>query len=198
MNRFSLEEYWDRYGTHELEETEFWQAIQKLPALSVSGPWLCGGAVRRFVSNVPLDSDFDLFFSSKEQHDQVVDWMKKKKAKLLSSNDFNTTYLLNELKIQLIHINYYENIAEVLESFDFSLCKFGFDGEDLTLGDWTLWDVARKRLVPENITYATSTLRRIIKYTNQGFTICSGGLAHILQSVVDNPEKIQQDIEYID
>lgn len=198
MNKFSLDDYWNRYGSEDFEETDFNKAVKKLPKLGKNGPWLCGGAVRRFISGVELDSDYDLFFASEEQMEKTIQHIKDKKGKKISENDFNTTYLFKGLKVQLIHISYYNSIDDVLDSFDFSLCKFGYDGKSITVGDWTLWDVARKKLVPENITYATSTLRRIIKYTRQGFTICGGGLGHILQSVVDNPEIIQQDIEYID
>src|SRR3546814_11060115 len=82
-----------------------------------------------------------------------------------------------ELKVQAIRIAFHETLESVLESFDFSICQCGYDGTDILLGQWTLFDLASKRLVPGQLRYGTSSLRRVIKYTRQGYTICSGGLA---------------------
>ena len=90
------------------------------------------------------------------------------------------------------------SLGAVIDSFDFSICQFGFDGEDLFLGDWALFDMARKRLVPGKVTFGTSTLRRVIKYTRQGYTICGGGLASILEQVAADPTIIQAGVEYVD
>ncbi|MCR9214805.1 MAG: hypothetical protein NXI13_13900 [Proteobacteria bacterium] len=198
MESFTISEFCERYGPAEIEETDFGKALKILPDLYAEGPWLAGGAVRRFVSNKPQDSDFDLFFASEGQMEEVKQKLLDAGAKVKNTNDFNTTLLHKKLLIQLIHIQYYESLEDTLNNFDFSLCKFGYDGTEIVVGKWSMWDLANKRLVPEDISYATSTLRRIIKYTRQGFTICSGGLAHILTQVVQNPEIIQQEIEYID
>ena len=125
-------------------------------------------------------------------------------AKKTADGAFNVTFLLPkgdegpELKVQAIRLSFQGSLEETIEAFDFSLCKFGFDGERFVAGEWSLFDLASKRLVPDKITYGTSTLRRIIKYTRQGYTICAGGLANILQQVADNPEIIQSEIEYVD
>lgn len=101
-------------------------------------------------------------------------------------------------KIQLITFRYFDTIEETIESFDFSLCKLGYDGENLHLGTYALFDIANKNLVPEKITYATSSIRRIIKYTNKGYKICSGGIADVLQQIISNPSILQSETEYID
>jgi hypothetical protein len=66
------------------------------------------------------------------------------------------------------------------------------------MGDWSLYDPARKRLVPHHGTYGVSTILRIIKYCNQGYTVCSGGLAQILDEVAKNPATINAETRYID
>ena len=88
--------------------------------------------------------------------------------------------------------------VKTLDSFDFSLCQCGYDGTNLLFGDWALFDIASKRLVPGRIRYGTSSLRRIIKYTRQGFSICSGGLAHMLEQIAADPSIIQAEVEYVD
>jgi len=172
--------------------------------LSPQGPWIAGGSVRRLIAGLPQESDFDFFFANEEQFTAFCDDLKSRGAIKVSENTFNATYNLPksedgpELKVQAIRLSYFGTIRETIEAFDFSLCKFGFDGENLSFGLWSLYDLASKRLVPDTISFGTSTLRRIIKYTGQGYTICSGGLAAILQQVADNPAIIQSDVEYID
>lgn len=211
----SLDNFWKRYGHDDYEETDFAKALGRLPSISETGPWLAGGSVRRLITSKAQDSDFDFFFRDQAQFDAFCSDLKASGAVKINENDFNITFRLpasdpkpvdldtfegggSELKVQAIKIKFYETLETVLESFDFSLAQFGYDGERLVFGEWSLFDTASKRLVPEKISYGTSTLRRIIKYTKQGFTICGGGLANILEQVVDNPSIIQSKVEYID
>lgn len=211
----SLDTFWARYGHKEYEETDFARALERLPKIKPSGPWLAGGSVRRLLVNQPQDTDFDFFFKDQAQFDEFCGSMKSLGASVLNENDFNITFTVPsvaakpigedefspagpELKVQAIRIAFYGTVEETVDSFDFSICQAAFDGNRLILGDWTLFDLANKRLVPGQIRYGTSSLRRMIKYTRQGFTVCSGGLADMLEQVVNNPEIIQQNVEYID
>ncbi len=215
MSSFSLDAYWSRYGKSDYEATALAKALDRLPSISPEGPWVAGGSIRRLIAELPQDSDFDFFFADEAQFNAFVEDMKKRGAKVSAENDFNITFRLPaaeaqpigedefsaagpELKVQAIRLAYHPTLLETIEAFDFSLCKFGFDGENIVCGQWSLFDLANKRLVPDKISFGTSTLRRIIKYTRQGYTICSGGLASILQQVVDDPSIIQSEIEYVD
>lgn len=212
---FTLDDFWGRYGHTDFEATEFARALERLPTVSKDGPWVAGGSVRRLVSRQPQDSDFDFFFKSQEQFDAFCAAMEKSGAARANENDFNVTFDLPAvkpkpvdegaftpggpaLKVQAIRIAFHESLEAVIESFDFSICQAGFDGERIVFGPWTLFDLANKRLVPGKIRYGTSSLRRVIKYTRQGFTICGGGLAEMLEQVVANPSIIQREVEYVD
>ena len=215
MQTFALDAFWDRYGRQEFEETEFYKALDRLPAISADGPWVAGGSVRRLISRLPQDSDFDFFFRDQAQFDAFAGDMKKRGASISNENDFNITFTLPavkakpiddgvfspagpELKVQAIRMAFHDSLSAVLDSFDFSLCQCGYDGSNLLFGDWALFDIASKRLVPGRIRYGTSSLRRIIKYTRQGFSICSGGLAHMLEQIAADPSIIQAEVEYVD
>lgn len=215
MQRISLDAFWARYGHEEFGDTDFARALKRLPSTSKEGPWVAGGSVRRLISGLPQESDFDFFFKDQAQFEAFCEDLKGRGARQTAENDFNITFMLPavsakpvdqdefeaagpELKVQAIRIAFYESLDAVIGSFDFSICQCGYDGSNLHVGQWTLWDVAKKRLVPEQITYGTSTVRRIIKYTRQGFTICGGGIAAILEQVVERPEIIQREVEYID
>lgn len=215
MQRFSLDAFWARYGHQDYDATDFAKALARLPKVSPEGPWLAGGSIRRLISRQPQDSDFDFFFRDQEQFDAFCASIKAAGGKSVSDSDFNVTFRIPaaepkpigenefepggpELKVQAIRIAFHENIDTVLDSFDFSICQTGFDGTDFVFGSWTLFDIASKRLIPGKLRYGTSSLRRVIKYTRQGFTICGGGLANILEQVVDDPSIIQSNVEYVD
>lgn len=213
--RITFAAFWDRYGRQEFESTDFAMALARLPAIGPDGPWLAGGSVRKLISRLPQDSDFDFFFKDEAQFKAFCEAVKEKGGKQVSESDFNITFRLPaveakpieddkfspagpELKVQAIRIAYHETLDAVLDSFDFSICQCGYDGTDFLFGQWALWDIANKRLVPGQLRYGTSSLRRVIKYTRQGFTICGGGLADMLEQVVEHPEIIQREVEYVD
>lgn len=52
--------------------------------------------------------------------------------------------------------------------------------------------------VIHKITYGVSTVRRLLKYSKQGYTVCSGALAAILNEVVTHPEVIHAETAYVD
>jgi hypothetical protein len=212
MIKVTTEEIVSRLPQESLNSTDLGKAIARLPKLSVAGPWLAGGSIRRTVANQEQESDFDFFFLNAEQVLQFSKDLVAFGAVEKSRNEQNILFIMPskieivddrkihhpELKIQLINFRYYNGIEEVLDSFDFTLCQFGFDGTHFYASDFALWDVARKKLVPHTITFATSSLRRLIKYTSQGYTICGGALAQILQQVADNPTIIQSEMLYLD
>lgn len=205
-----------------VEEVPIIKTIEDIYHPHVLGPWVAGGSIRRIFSGEEQNSDIDYFFNNENQLKDFKEYLERKDsgAILRGSNDMNHSYVLPatketvydsetgnetpftkfvpEQKIQLIHFRYYNNPQDVIDSFDYTLSQFLYDGESFHFGDFALFDVARKRLVPHKISYAASTLRRMLKYANQGYTICAGGLGEILGQVADNPSIINQGVQYID
>ena len=211
--KLKMEEVLKRIGKESFGDTFLAKCLSRLPDVKPDGPWIAGGAVRKTMIGEHLDTDFDFFFGNQTQKDLFVDELVEKGASKFSGNETNEVYILPcevpdemegegvklpEMKIQVITLRYYSSLEDVIGSFDFTICQFGWDGDSICVGDFSLWDVARKRLVPLQITYAASSIRRLIKYARQGYTVCGGALGEILNQVVENPEIIQQDTQYID
>lgn len=169
--------------------------------LSKDGPWLAGGLLRRLLMNQDLDSDVDIFCKNAEQYDMLV---KNIGLKPIKENEHNSTYLLpinkeKSIELQIIKIGPYESPVSLIDSFDFTLCQLAYDGEMLYLGEFTLFDLMRKRIVINKITSHVASLRRLIKYTHQGFYACNGCLTQFLELAAENPEVIQNNaLKYID
>lgn len=187
----------------------------------ITGPWVAGGSVRRYVCALP-HSDFDVFFATQEQHQLFLDRIRRE-AKVISERNTatNTTFvvripdphqhfvpsLLNdkqmepatiEVTIQAIRHAFYASPEAVINTFDFTMCQWVTDGDELAVGEFTLWDTARKRLALHEVTLAVSTLRRVLKYSSQGFTACTGMLTDLLERVARNPEIINASIISMD
>lgn len=215
MQTFSFDTFFARSSDVLPDDHELFKALDRLPAVSSAGPWLAGGAIRRTLLRQPLDSDFDFFFAAQEQFDAFALALTAAGGWTVSKNEHNTTFrlpskapasigpdefsgYLPEITVQAITTRWYDNLDDVLNSFDFTICQFGYDGTRLVAGDYALWDLGRKRLVPHRLTYGTASLRRLLKYTKQGFTICGGGLSDFLEKVAADPSVIQRETLYID
>lgn len=185
-------------------ETDFSVALSRLPNVTPPGPWVAGGSVRGLFARTSMDSDFDFFFSNADQASVFTSAVEVAGALLKSKNDKNSTWIIPasqagpEIRVQAVTFAYFESMQKVIESFDFTICQFAFDGTHFEVGEFSLWDVARKRIVPARITFGVSSLRRLLKYGRQGYTICGGALADVMQQIVDNPSIIHAETQYID
>jgi hypothetical protein len=201
-----------RLGIDSFDETILGKILSRIPGPTESR-WIAGGAIRRTIAGLSLDSDIDFFFKDENALNAWEKEVTEKGASLLSRNDKNRTYVLPtkivdgmddkntylpELKLQAINFQYFVSPEAVIDCFDFTICQFAFDGSNVYMGDWSLYDLARNKLVPHRVTFGVSTIRRLIKYCNQGYTVCSGGLARILEEVAENPSIINAETLYID
>lgn len=166
-----------------------------------TGPFLVGGSVRRFVMKQPQDSDFDVGFSNAEQLEESTVCILEKGAKQTTDTDFYRGFTVEisgkERVVQFLKVAY-GSASDVIDSFDFTICQTAYDSTSLIFGDYTLYDLGRKRLAIHKVTHVKSTIRRMLKYGKQGFTVCNGCINSILNAVVTNPSLTGSDIQYVD
>ena len=199
--RYELREFLARF-IDAPDDCQFYKILKALPEPTKDGPWIAGGALRRTLQQRPLESDVDYFFKDIAQKDAFNSAMLDKGGWIISEKEHAITYGIkaeNETVIvQGIVMAYYTDLDSCLDSFDFTITQFGYDGVDLVCGEFSLWDLARKRLALHRLTYGVSTVRRLIKYTRQDFTACGGVLASILEETVNHPEVINRAVQYVD
>lgn len=203
--QFNFEQFFNRATESDFHRTRLSQVLETtFPALTKDGPWLAGGAVRRLVQGQSsLDSDLDFFFNGETQFQDFATFLVGKGFKLKRETEHHQHYtgkitthrpdeseaeFEQEINIQLVRFKYYDTAADVIDSFDFTICQFAYDGTTLTMGDLSLWDLARKRLVLHKLTYPVSTMRRLLKYQKQGYFACSGCLTELLARTINQPE----------
>jgi len=200
---YNFGEFLARSTDREFSDTTLSKVLSGLPELTPSGPWIAGGAIRRTALGQEPDSDFDFFFRSVEQLDTFSLSLEARGFTLFRETEHHKHYrgyidgdpMMRD--IQLIRFSFYASAEAVIDSFDFTICMLAFDGVRLTVGDFTLWDLGRKRLAVNRITFPVSSMRRLLKYTRQGFYACNGALNALLRASVENPE-LRTDIAYVD
>lgn len=198
INKYNLNNFLSRQ-MNDIEDTDLMKFIKITPSLSENGVWLAGGAIRRtLLGEKEIQSDYDMFFANEKQKQDYIDLLIRDGAEIKIQNDFNTTLLWRNNKVQAIHINYYNSPEEVLDSFDYTICQFLTDGNNLYTGEFSLWDLGRQRLTVHKITYPIASTRRLIKYTSQKFYACAGCLQSLLLSVKENPDILELQVRYID
>lgn len=148
--------------------------LAALPRISPSGPWIAGGAVRRALAKEPhLDADFDFFFRSEEQFaDFCCGLLNRRMRKTRETRhhvQFHGGLLGSDRTIQCVRFTHYETPQAVVDSFDFTICQFAFDGEKLYCGEHAGRDLAARELVVHKVTYPSSTRSRMWKYVMQGY-----------------------------
>lgn len=197
----NLIDFLGRSTDQNFDDCSLAKVLAALPPLSPQGPWLAGGALRRTLLNQEPDSDFDFFFRDKEQLDAFVTALEQSSMTKIKETQHHVHYRgrLGErnVDVQCIRFAFYANAIAVVESFDFTICMFAFDGSDLTVGAYALWDLGRKRLAVNKVTFPVSSMRRVLKYASQEFKACNGCLATLLRATADDPS-LNTDIAYVD
>ena len=198
-----IREFLARSTDREFEETTLAKVLSGLPSLSPDGPWLAGGALRRTLLRQEPDSDFDFFFRDADQLAEFTAALDKLGLEKLRETEHHVHYRGRvsdsglPLDVQCIRFAFYANAQAVIDSFDFTICQFAFDGVNLSAGEYSLWDLGRKRLAVHRVTFPVSSMRRILKYATQGFKACNGCLATLLRATAENPS-LNTEIAYVD
>lgn len=139
------------------------------------GPWLAGGAVRKFYLNESIEnSDWDIWFNSPDQYQKAYQKMKELKASVAFETDNAISfkyYPENEpaQTIQLIRRKFYDNPYEIIGGFDFSVCQLATDGHKIIASDYAIRDIKSRtlRLTQDHI--PQYIVPRIVKYMVYGY-----------------------------
>lgn len=218
MQVFNVNQFLERQIV--LDNVELFKLFDlAIPKPQKNGPWIAGGAIRRTLCNEPLVTDIDYFYKDGEELSFNMKVLLEKLAKEnggriksttveTNATTYDVEYKANDekeectksIKVQEILIDSYRSPEHLIDEFDFTICQFAYDGDKLYCGDHSLWDLARKRLVINKITYPVASMRRLIKYTQQGYYACHGTMNQFLETIVKHPELLHNtaDISSLD
>lgn len=142
--------------------------------------FVAGGAVRTIITGESV-SDIDIFFQTPELAHEFKKNLESKNAQKIFECPKGElfTFLYQNFKFQLIMKRYYQNATELLNSFDFTICRFGFELFDINnagfmtrrfaLNKSDMIDLQKRHLRIHRIEYPVATLNRVHKYMKKGF-----------------------------
>jgi hypothetical protein len=137
--------------------------------LSSSGGFVAGGAVTSAFSSARVN-DFDLFFPTTQQlHDAISRLTLDDKS---IDTDAALSVILGGHRVQLVKV-LTRTPAEVISSFDFTVCQAAFDLDDgFIFGEDFFRHLAQRRLVFNiNAQYPICSLYRARKFIKRGFSL---------------------------
>lgn len=155
-----------------------------------TGPWIAGGAVLRWYQNQPVgESDIDIFCSSAQQADAVIQAIKsygRYTTKFESENAITLSYTSHDGNqnwvLQVIKRRFFNSPKDIIDNFDISVCKLATDGHTLELGENTAKDVREKNLRFQ-MPLQPDALKRLTKYWTYGYRPVEG----TIESIQNNP-----------
>lgn len=154
------------------------------------GPWIAGGACLRWYQGQPVgESDIDIFCSSAEQAQSIIDEIKgygRYSTKYESDNATTLSYYSKDSNktwtLQVIKRRYFTSLKDVIDNFDISVCQIGTAGNDWLLGKNTARDI-RERNLRMNVPLQPDAVKRLTKYWTYGYRPVDG----LLDAVKANP-----------
>ncbi len=154
------------------------------------GPWIAGGACLRWYQGQPVgENDIDVFCSSPEQAQRIIDNIKsygRYTTKYESENATTLSYHDKDSKkywtLQIIKRRYFTSLKDVIDNFDITVCQIGTGGNDWLLGKHTARDI-RERNLRMNLPLQPDAAKRLAKYWTYGYRPVDG----LLDSVRSNP-----------
>lgn len=164
--------------------------------------WVAGGACRQWLQtgDVPNDCDFDLWCRNSSDANAVIERALERGCKETSRNsrvvNLRTT---SGAWIQVVMSRYFESLEETVNSFDFTVCRFGITpGGRFVFDESAFEDLAMMRLNVRVADLAADSLYRAFKYSRKGFRICGGNVQTLVKEIVRQANSGELDINNSD
>lgn len=158
------------------------------------GPWIAGGACLRWYQGLPVgENDIDIFCRSPKQVQEVIERIKsygRYSTKHESDNALTLSYHNKDSKywtLQVIKRKHFNDMQEVIDNFDITVCQVGTDGNYWALGNNTAKDI-RERNLRMNRPLQPDAAKRLLKYWTYGYRPVEG----LLEDIRNNPEATKE------
>lgn len=154
--------------------------VAPLPPCSSSGPWILGGAIRRFfLDQDPADVDY--FFPRQDSFSTYHPGVPH-----VVQSPHHTSYTIGSTPVQLVKTQFHPSMEHHLQAFDFTLCQLGWDGHSFWMTPQAYAALSFKtitlvRSIPHE--FLTSSWLRVLKYVAQGFDVHPSTLNYFFTQV---------------
>lgn len=146
--------------------------------------WLAGGALRAALNSEHI-SDYDLFFANSYEAARVEVELEALKAEVVFKCPQGklTTMKLDGMKIQLITEFWYNDMDELIDSFDITACRFASDGKAMVTRYSSIRDAYNLEINLHKIDFPVATMKRIAKYVEKGYKLTTKAAIKFVETV---------------
>jgi hypothetical protein len=155
-------------------------------SLSKIDCFLAGGAMVSIYNNKPVE-DYDIYVKSPKDAFKIIRELEQMKFVCVAKTNRSALFCLgaeeDKILINLIFFHYFNNLQEVFNLFDFTVCMGGYDFKNKSFDFHPAFfrDNLLKRLFYSNKSkYPIGALIRIGKYRDKDFTISKKELLKIV------------------
>jgi hypothetical protein len=148
---------------------------------------IAGGMITSLFCNREIN-DIDVYFRNE---DSIIDFLCEvwEDQKWVAIQTKKATLLVyDDIKLQLIHFNYFETPQDIFKTFDFTVCMgaFDFKTEEFVLHDDFLKHNSQRILkFNSSTTFPIVSLLRVQKYQEKGYTISKPEFLRIVLSCMN-------------
>lgn len=170
-----------------------------LMKLEELGAFIGGGCFLSIIEGREI-KDVDIFFRSEEDSERLISWFD---GKLLIEETLynNPTAMMVKLvgleaPINIVKKRFFHSIQAMFDDFDFTCTMIGFDCEsgEMRMGAGFGRSVAEKVLYFNHLNkYPLTSLKRVLKYQNRGYTIPDNEMELIGMAIADLKIKSGED-----
>ena len=157
---------------------------------SIIQPYIAGGACLAWYQHQSVATDIDLYFYSPMQFERFKEDFERSKffthgCYTIKTNTNNAlTYGVTDYDtgknwaVQLIKKDWYSTVEDVLDKFDITVCKIGYDGKRVVTRSTFIDDVATRTLRFDNINPMSH--KRLVKYMAYGYEPTLGEIERLV------------------
>lgn len=184
----------------EQKALERYIGVDLLELFRVSKAIIAGGAITSIFTQKEIN-DLDVYFRSFEDMEVFIRNAYREMGNLAISFDAelcdyqmmcvsqtarSLLFTTGDVKVQLIHFKFFENVQDIFDSFDYTINMgaFDFSTSQFVFDDRFLVDVAKRRLEFNSKTaYPIISTLRVSKYTSRGYAISKKTMFQIALAV---------------
>ena len=142
---------------------------------------IAGGAITSVFTGQPIN-DVDMYFKSEKAFRDAVEGAYDDGLWCVAATDRAVTFAKDNIIIQMMHFEFFDNARAVFDAFDFTACMaaYDFDAQSFIFHDDFFKHASQRHLSFHSGTrYPFGTLMRVLKYQARGYAIGKGDLIRI-------------------
>lgn len=147
--------------------------------------WLAGSSLLHHMidGNDSLSNfDFDFFFKNQESYDKWYHVLASTSEDYIDM-EHSVMFKIDGYEINLIKAFLYEDVEQLLNSFDISVSRIAFDGHKVYMHNTVVGHINDLIMQVLYISNPLSTYKRVMKYVGKGFKMRESDIANFIHKL---------------